>query len=95
MHGLTLVKLQAFQPISTHLYAVVEEGIEWAKAAAKIRDRRMRLSPHGLANMLRIYVCDCLEERNGVHFSYDRVTLLNDGIELQYLEHSIKVTNKT
>lgn len=92
MHGFTSLKLRSFQPFSIYLYTVVDEGIEWAKSKARVGNRRIRLSPHGLANMMRIYACDCLEQANGSRFSYERVTLLNDGIELQYLEHFIKVT---
>jgi len=71
---------------------VVDEGIEWAKSVAKVRDRHIKLSQHGLANLMRIYVCDCLKQTDRSRMPYERVDLLNDGVEIQCLEHSIKVT---
>jgi hypothetical protein len=40
---------------------------------------------------MRVYVCDCLRQTDQSQIPYERVDLLNDGIEVQCLGHSIKV----
>jgi hypothetical protein len=84
-------KLQLLRPMVSHLQRMTEEAVEWTRSQF-LETWGMSPTLHTFDQLVRYYICQKLDQRRrDIAIPFERQPLLNDGIEVTCLGHSIKM----
>jgi hypothetical protein len=82
-------KLELLRAMVLHLQKLTEEAFEWTRS--NFETWGMPPTLHTFDQLVRYYICRQLDKPQATSILFEREPLLNDGIEIRYLGHCIKV----